>query len=141
MTGALRVEQSDRPEEDRTLDPFRTPVPPNDLSTAGTTRWTIASMALSTAIPPLGFLRVAPFVEVSAGHPHRLDPRALFDPLAFYGSSTLWLASVGARLRVGHMHDRMGRYGAALPAGEGTMKGMAGMAGMPGMRAERVPPP
>ena len=37
----------------------------------------------------------------------------LVDLTSLYGSRRLWMLSIGARLAVGHMHDRMGRYGVA----------------------------
>ena len=47
-------------------------------------------------------------------------PAGLFDAKLRYGSSTMWMVSFGIRLRAGAMHDRMGRYGAALPPDVGN---------------------
>ena len=59
----LRLEQTDRPEEERLADPFRTPRPATDLSIAGITRWRTATVALAFpgATCPL---RVYPYVEL-----------------------------------------------------------------------------
>jgi hypothetical protein len=39
----------------------------------------------------------------------------LFDPQAFYGKTSFWSFTVGARFTWGTPMHRMGRYGAALP--------------------------
>ncbi|CAN5854113.1 hypothetical protein BH11GEM1_BH11GEM1_20000 [soil metagenome] len=44
---ALRLEQSDRPEEDRLVEPFRTPRPSPDLSINGITQWRVATVQLA----------------------------------------------------------------------------------------------
>jgi hypothetical protein len=112
---ALRLEQTERPEEERLADPFRTPRPATDLTISGITRWRAATAALTLPGATLGPLRGYPFVEVE-----RLTarPRAatdIFDPARFYGSDAPWMATVGVRLRLGAPHARMGRYGVAQP--------------------------
>ena len=37
------------------------------------------------------------------------------DPNEFYGSNNIWSVSAGIRLDAGMLHERMGRYGVALP--------------------------
>jgi len=113
----LRLEQTERPEEERLSDPFRTPRPASDLSITGITRWRAATVAMAFPGATFGPLRGYPYVELE-----RLaaSPRAatdIFDAGQFYGRAPLWMASVGVRVRYGTMHARMGRYGVALPAG------------------------
>jgi hypothetical protein len=128
ITGALRGERTERPEEERTSDPYRTPRPANHHSTLGTTRWSVYTGSVSTTARASWPVRVSPFVEVSAARVKRLDDRALFDPAVMYGRGWLWLGSIGARLQLGHAHDRMGQYGAARGARAPAMAGhdMAG---------------
>jgi hypothetical protein len=64
----------------------------------------------------LGALRVAPFTEVARAHVGD-RVRGLFDAERFYGSRDIWSMSLGARVGLGDAHQRMGRYGAALPPG------------------------
>jgi hypothetical protein len=112
----LRLEQTDRPEEERLADPFRTPRPATDLSIAGITRWRAATAAVAFPGATLGPLRGYPYVELERLAVARRRPTDIFDPRQFYGSP-IWMASVGVRIRYGVMHARMGRYGVALPAG------------------------
>ena len=109
---ALRVERSERPEEERLLNLFRAARPATDNSIVGVTRWT--TMTAAVGIPavrvPGGF--VAPFVEVARIAVARASAGA-FDPTLLYGSRDAWRMSGGARLVAGAVHDRMGRYGAA----------------------------
>jgi hypothetical protein len=95
-------------------DPFRFSRNPTDLGIIGITRWQIGTIALSTPLP-VRRVDVAPFVEVSYAHPtEELTPSA-FVPQDFYGTASIWSASVGLRLGIGSMTHRMGRYGAAVP--------------------------
>ncbi|MDQ3949151.1 MAG: hypothetical protein M3282_02295 [Gemmatimonadota bacterium] len=111
--GALRVERTVRPEEERLIDPFRTPRPQIEFAILGRTRWTAVTAAAGTNGARAGVLSVAPFVEASYARPERVEELGAFVPQDFYGSSDLWLLSVGARVSVGRRHRRMGRYGVA----------------------------
>jgi hypothetical protein len=123
ITGSVRGERTERPEEERSSDPYRTPRPANHHSTLGTTRWSVFTGSVSTP-PRLGWpVRVAPFLELSAARVARLDDRALFDPAVMYGRGWLWLGSIGARMQIGGAHDRMGKYGAVRGAGAPAMAG------------------
>jgi hypothetical protein len=113
VTIAARVERSERPEEERGINPFRTPRPHSDLSIIGQTRWEIASVSIAAPLPSYRKLRFTPFAEVSTQKPTSLTTPAVFEPAAFYGEARLWSFSVGARLGVGMRHGRMGRYGVA----------------------------
>jgi len=118
LHAALRLERTDRHEATRLEDLFRIPVPHDDVSIIGMTRWFTATMRLGTAPWSAGMLRATPFVEGSIASPQDLIPRAAFQSHGFYGSRQLWLLSTGIRLGVGAPHARMGRYGAATaPAG------------------------
>ena len=112
---ALRVEQSERPEEERLVDLFRSARPATDNSIVGVTRWTTWTAAMS--FPGVGGAAgiVAPFVEVARIAVHRASAGA-FDPSLLYGGRDGWRMSAGARLVAGRIHDRMGRYGAAQSA-------------------------
>jgi hypothetical protein len=127
---AARLERTDRPEDSRLTDPFRTPNPPSDNSILGITRWTAATLAVST-FAPFGKARARPFVELERLSVKSLAPGSFFDPRSYYGSSAVWMASVGAKVSAGSSHDRMGRYGAALApeaaANNTTMTTMPGM--------------
>ena len=111
---AIRLEQTDRPEEERLADPFRTPRPASDLSISGITRWRTATAALTFPAAINGVIRGYPFVELERLSPKSRDPRSLFAPDLFYGTGSPWMVSAGMRLRFGPLHARMGRYGAAL---------------------------
>jgi hypothetical protein len=110
---ALRLEQSDRPEEDRLVQPFRTPRPSPDLSINGITQWRVATLQL--AAPGTSFHDISgiPFMEVARLWASAHDARSVATPDRLYGTSNLWMLTVGMRLRAGEAHARMGRYGAA----------------------------
>ena len=112
----LRLEQTDRPEEERLANPFRTPRPATDLSITGITRWRTATIALAIPGATLGPLRGYPYVELERLAASPRSATDIFDTRQFYGGP-IWMASAGVRIRYGAMHARMGRYGVALPAG------------------------
>lgn len=122
-----RIERTDRPEEEQTLDPFRTPRPSADLSNLGVSRWTTVSASLAAPHVTAGWLGGRPFFEVARMTARRGEPGGLFDPELRYGASHLWMFSAGVRLRAGATHDRMGRYGAALSPRDRSMPDMPGM--------------
>lgn len=109
-----RLERSDRPEEERLLDLFRSARPATDVSILGVTRWTTLTAAVS--LPSWSAFgagaHIAPFME---GARILANPTsaALFDPVRFYGSNRMWRLSAGIRIGLGHEHGRMGRYGVA----------------------------
>ena len=114
ISGALRFERTDRPDEERLLDPFRTSVPASDLSIAGRSRWNILTARLAASLPA-GPIALEPFAEIARIHVRETLMPSGFDPRAFYGSTRMWSMSVGARISFGMAHMRMGRYGAAVP--------------------------
>ena len=112
---SLRLEQTDRPEEERDDgDAFRTARPHTDLSILGITRWRTATVHVERAVTR-GTVAGVPFLELSHLAARPRDVPALFSPAAFYGATRFWMLSVGARLRIGPAHERMGRYGVANP--------------------------
>ncbi|MEO8335922.1 MAG: hypothetical protein ABI664_13170 [bacterium] len=112
---ALRLEQTDRPEEERLADPSRTPRPATDLNINGITRWRVATLQLATQVVTRGAFSGVPFVELGRLAAISRDSRSLLTPQRLYGTTNFWMATVGVRLRVGEAHSRMGRYGVALP--------------------------
>jgi hypothetical protein len=109
---AFRAEQSERPEEERLPNLFRSPRPATDLSILGVTKWTTLTANLTVAAPSGWPVRAAPFVEVARVYGAR-SSLAAFDPSSFYRATSMWMISTGVRLGFGHAHSRMGRYGAA----------------------------
>ena len=109
---AVRVERSDRPEEERLNDLSRSPRPATDLSILGITQWTTLTAALSLPALRAFAAHAAPYVEVARISADRTTA-ALFDPRQFYGTNQMWRLSAGLRFGVGHAHGRAGRYGVA----------------------------
>ena len=112
---ALRLEQTERPEEERLSDPWRTPRPASDLSINGITRWRVATLQLAAPAVTRGAVSGFPFVEVGRLFAASRDPRYLVTPQRLYGTSHFWMITAGVRLTAGNAHSRMGRYGVALP--------------------------
>jgi hypothetical protein len=112
-SGALRFERTERPDEARLTNEFKTPLPANDLSITGRSRWTIITGRLAAQIPMARTLSFEPFAEVARiRFTPTLRPSG-FDPAQFYGSDRIWSFSLGATLKLGMSHMRMGRYGVA----------------------------
>jgi hypothetical protein len=114
LSGALRIERTERPEEPRLVDEFRTPVPASDLSIAGLSRWIIVTARVAAAFPATRVLTIEPFAEVAQAHVSPTSRPSGFDPRQFYGSDRIWSVSVGAKVAFGMAHMRMGRYGVAV---------------------------
>ncbi|MEO8577171.1 MAG: hypothetical protein ABI556_10745 [Gemmatimonadales bacterium] len=122
VTFALRAERTERPEEERLVNVFRTPRPHSDLSILGRTRWDVLSIAASRSYVIRRMGAVAPFVEVSTQRPRAIVRPTVFEPAQFYGAERLWSFSAGARLGLGMRHSRMGRYGTATSHQMHSMK-------------------
>lgn len=119
VSGALRFERTERPDEERQLDEFRTALPATDLSIIGRSRWTIITARTAASLSKKS-LTLEPFAEVShIRFAPTLRPSG-FDPAQFYGSDHIWSLTVGAKLTFGMKHMRMGRYGVAT----NEMRGM-----------------
>jgi hypothetical protein len=114
---AARLEQTERPEEDRLADPTRTPRPGADLSINGITQWRVATVQFSAPAMTRGSFSGFPFVEVARLTARPREPNALLTPDRLYGTSRFWMLTAGLRLRLGAPHARMGRYGVAITDG------------------------
>ncbi len=111
---ALRAERTERPENERLLDPFRTAAGHIDFQIVGVTRWQIATVHLAAPpvpLPRIGTSRLSPFVEVARAHAEARRHPSVFEPAQFYGNATQYSLNVGAMLHIGTMRHRMGRYG------------------------------
>lgn len=126
---AARYERTERPDEVRLANPFRTPRPPTDFDILGRSRWDIVSGRLSSIAYESRFGTFTPFVEVARQHVSPLETPSGFDPRGFYGSDRLWSLSAGVTYSVGMIHRRTGQYGAAAR----NMTGMATAGTVPGM--------
>lgn len=116
----LRLERSDRPEEERLFSSaFRSRRPLFDNSILGITRWTVLTAGDALDLK-WGRLRTAPFVEASWIGIARVGG-GVFDPATFYGREHGIALTVGVRLASGMHMARMGRY---EPAAESHMAGM-----------------
>jgi hypothetical protein len=125
LSGALRFERTERPDEQRLGDEFRVAVPASDLTIAGRSRWTILTARLAASVSLGRALVIEPFGELARA---RVSPTLRpngFEPRQFYGSDRIWSFSVGAKVAIGMSHMRMGRYGVAIPTHHrSTMAGM-----------------
>lgn len=115
---AVRAERTERPENERLLDPFRIANGHIDFQIVGITRWDVATAQLTA--PPITLfsqhpesrrVRFVPFAEVGVAQPREVRRPAVFIPREFYGANSLWSVTAGLRLHVGSMRSRMGRYG------------------------------
>lgn len=113
-----RFESTDRPEEERLFDPFRSLRPHLENSILGIGRWSLHTVRIAHELrdPDLPF-RATPFVEATVGKVVKQDA-GIFDPVALYGRATVRQLSAGVVVGWGMRHHRMGRYGvlAAGPA-------------------------
>jgi len=112
-----RVERTERPEEERLADPFRSLRPHRDDAILGITRWTTVTAGYGLRVP-LGTLGLVaePLGEISAGAVTETTG-SIFDPAGFYGRDTFWTLSLAVRLSRGLERHRMGRYGVSPAAG------------------------
>ena len=125
VSGALRIERTERPDEQRLGNEFRTPLPSTDLSIAGRSRWTIITARVAASLKGSRSFLAEPFVEVARARVSPTLQPSGFDPRQFYGSSRIWSVSVGAKVALGMTHMRMGRYGVAVAEQpHGKMGGM-----------------
>ncbi|HEU4829413.1 MAG TPA: hypothetical protein VFT04_09470 [Gemmatimonadales bacterium] len=107
-----RFERTERTEEQRLTDPWRTPRPHHDFSNLGITRWSLHTVGYAFDAPGPKGIEITPMVEATYGRVHSLTPDS-FDPELFYGADTFWTVSAGVRIGWGARLHRMGRYGAA----------------------------
>jgi hypothetical protein len=117
-----RFERTERPEEERTLRRFRSVRPHIENSILGTTRWTIHTAGYGYELRPIEVLHALPFIELSYGRIADVGG-GLFDARSFYGRSSFWSITLGARLSLGMPVHRMGRYGVAQDTALRTDRG------------------
>ncbi len=114
----LRVERTERPEEERTDPPFRSARPHLDNSILGITRWTGATGGIGVTALRRGGFTLEPLVEASWA---RVESVAggLFDPVDWYGDDRLWSFTTAVAIRWGaaDARHRMGRQGAVTTLG------------------------
>lgn len=110
-----RFERSDRPEDMRELDLFRSVRPHLENSILGTTRFTLHTAGYGYGIRTAGDrLEVRPFIEGTIGRARNIDGGVL-KPELLYGTTRIRSLSAGVRLMWQMAGHRMGRYGALLP--------------------------
>lgn len=112
-SAAIRAERTIRPEEDRTVSPYRSRRPLQDINILGRSRWDVATVHLSRRPFERGVFSGTPFLEAAWHRPRALAKPAAVDPEVLFGQSTLWLFSAGLRMHLGAMDTRFGRYGVA----------------------------
>ncbi|MGE5745170.1 MAG: hypothetical protein ACM368_14630 [Gemmatimonadota bacterium] len=106
----VRLERSDRPEEERLFSSrFRTRRPLFDNSILGITRWTVLTGGSALDLS-WRKLRYTPFVEASWIGIARVGG-GVFDPQVFFGRTRGVALTLGVRLATGMRMPRMGRYG------------------------------
>jgi len=106
-----RFERTERPEEERLGNPFRSPRPHHENSILGITRWTTHTGRLEVDVTdPLGALRLAPFLEVTIGQIDKVGG-GLFSIADLYADTRVRQLSVGVSVGWEMRDHRMGRYG------------------------------
>jgi hypothetical protein len=109
-----RFERSDRPEDMRELDLFRSVRPHLENSILGTTRFTLHTLGYGYGFRAAGNrVEVRPFIEGTIGRARNIDG-GLLTPQLLYGSTTIRSLSIGVRLMWQMVGHRMGRYGDLL---------------------------
>jgi hypothetical protein len=109
-----RFEQSDRPEEQREQDPFRSVRPHLENSILGISRFTLHTIGYGYGFRAAeGRLELRPFAEVTLGRA-RNDGGGVLTPQILYGKSTVHSVSAGIRASWRFAGHRMGRYGDLL---------------------------
>lgn len=108
---AYRFERTDRPEEERPGDPFRTRRPHFENSILGTFLWSVHTVRVDrpVSIGRRGF-RATPFIEGTIGFVHARGP-GLVTPQEIYGTSAVRHLRLGVTVDWHAGNHRMGRYG------------------------------
>ncbi len=126
VRASYRFESTERPEELRLVNEFRTQRPSPDNSILGITRWSLHTVHLAyDIVTPDRKAMIQPFVEATLGHVGTVGPAA-FDPMSTYGTDRVTALNFGVVFGWGMRGHRMGRYG-ALATSMDAMPGMAGM--------------
>jgi hypothetical protein len=121
--GSYRFERTERPEELRLVDQFRTQRPSPDNSILGITRWSLHTLHLAyDIVSPRRKLLIQPFIEGTLGHVAKVGG-GIFDPVLTYGTDQVRALNVGLVMGWGMRGHRMGRYG-VLSSRTDAMPGM-----------------
>ena len=104
-----RFERTERPEELRTTDLFRSVRPHLDDQNLGTTRWMVHTVGYGLELAPKGVaLELRAFAEAASARPTRVT--GVLDPVTFYGRRDIVSLSFGIRTTWRMAGHRMGRY-------------------------------
>ena len=110
-----RFERTDRPEEERTVDPYHTRRPHLENSILGVFRWTLHTARIARIVPVAGGrFHLSPFAEVTLGRIGTATP-GLLTPRSVYRTDTVRHLRVGVTLGWRDGGHRMGRYGLLDP--------------------------
>ncbi|MEO8140983.1 MAG: hypothetical protein ABI742_15120 [Gemmatimonadota bacterium] len=116
-----RLERTDRPEDLRELDPFRSVRPHLENSILGVTRFALHTLGYGYEIRLVdGSLGLEPFIEGTIGSAQNVGGGVL-TPQTLYGSTRVRTLSAGLRLSWRMEGHRMGRYGELLDPAAGQM--------------------
>jgi len=105
----FQIERSDRPEDERTLDPYREQRPLIENSILGITRWTVVTAGYGVDLPVHLPVVIRPYVEGSLFRIEKVGT-GIFDPAQFYGPGHHWSVMTGFKLFWRMPGHRMGRY-------------------------------
>lgn len=108
-----RFERTQRPEDMREIDLFRSVRPHLENAILGITRFTLHTIGYSVEVPVERGGTVAPFVEATLGRAEN-DGGGVLTPEILYGTETVRSLSAGIRLSWRMQGHRMGRYGLLL---------------------------
>ncbi len=118
---AYRFERTDRPEEERPTDPYRTRRPHLDNAILGRFVWSLHTIRIDhRLVVSRSGLRVVPFLEGAFGTIASKDGGAV-TPLDIYGSDRVKHLRVGLTIDWRASGHRMGRYGVLDSHMEGMM--------------------
>jgi hypothetical protein len=107
----LRLERTDRPEEERAFDPFRSQRPHFEDTNLGISRWRVVTAGYGVRLTDAhSRFTVEPLVEAAWAHVTMVTGGAVFTPQGHFGGNDLLTLNVGLRVGAGATH-RVGRYG------------------------------
>lgn len=107
----LRLERTDRPEEERPFDPFRSQRPHFENTNLGISRWRVVTVGYGYSLARGARFSVEPLAEVAAAHVTMVTGGAVFTPQGHFGGNDLLTLNVGLRVGAGAAPHRLGRYG------------------------------
>lgn len=115
VEASYRFERTERPEEERLTDRYRSVRPHIENSILGTLRWTLHTARIGVDLgAPAAPYRILPFAEVTLGRIAKVGD-GISDPVAIYGTASVRHLSAGVVLGWQGRNHRMGRYGVLSP--------------------------